>query len=55
MAAPAPIAVAGPSSVVMASPSSEEDDDMPALIPEEEVAHAGYGDDLSEETQMGPA
>jgi len=33
------------------------DDDMPRppLIPEDDVACAGYGDGLSEETQMGPA
>jgi len=42
-------AVAGLSSVVA--------DDMliPPLVSKDEVAHAGYGDDLSEDTQMGPA
>jgi len=42
-------AVAGPSSVVA------NDILIPPLISEDEVACAGYGDDLSEDTQMGPA
>jgi len=47
-ATPAYTAVAGPSSAV------DDDMPMPSIVPEDDVARAGYGDDLGEETQMGP-
>jgi len=45
-----------PASNAVAGSSSAVDNDMPRppLVPEDDVAHAGYSDDLSEETQMGP-
>jgi len=47
-ATPAYTAVAGPSLAV------DDDMPMPSIVPEDDVARAGYGDDLGEETQMGP-